>query len=263
MRENGLLPAASLGTTLTAGLQLGGAPPLSFTVRVAPGCGFEVVDVEPAMVARGSETEGMAGSGSGRAATAGGLADEGVAGDTQRSAARASETDGAAGGAASGAASGNTGGAASSAARGTASGSGNAGGKAGGAASGSGNTRGTASSAASGGGKTGGVAGGAESNAALLLSVRTPVAVVPVRGTRVRLQAAVALRAAEIGSGAQLLVSFSPARGAAPSAPLLRAGLAELEAAALAGRRPPGLLELDVDLGRSPEHGTLLVQVRV
>lgn len=64
-----------------------------------------------------------------------------------------------------------------------------------------------------------------------------------------------------LGDDCDLVVGFCPDAGAMPLQPLLRQRVSELQAAAESRRRPPGLLDLALDIGAQPCHGVLHVQV--
>uniref|UniRef100_A0A7R9V8G4 Uncharacterized protein n=1 Tax=Chlamydomonas euryale TaxID=1486919 RepID=A0A7R9V8G4_9CHLO len=94
-----------------------------------------------------------------------------------------------------------------------------------------------------------------------LLEVRTPLLVVPSRGRRVSVEVTLPQAHMYAKEGCELTVSLCPADVAAPPVPLLRASVAQLHADALAAGLPRGTMVLDLDLGRCPSHGGLLLQL--
>ncbi|KAG1666757.1 hypothetical protein FOA52_004592 [Chlamydomonas sp. UWO 241] len=99
----------------------------------------------------------------------------------------------------------------------------------------------------------------------LLLSATWPLLALPRGGSsRVHLQFGLGLLAHALGYDPELVVSWVPSdlngNATAPT-PLVRASVAMLQAAARARGNPPGLVDIDVDLGPRPSHGVFIVQL--
>ncbi|KAG1671456.1 hypothetical protein FOA52_003114 [Chlamydomonas sp. UWO 241] len=80
-------------------------------------------------------------------------------------------------------------------------------------------------------------------------------------GGRVHLQFGIALLAAALGREPELVVSWVPSGNSAAPAPLFRAHVAALQLAARAHGSPPGLIDIDLDLGRRPSPGMFIAQL--
>ncbi|KAG1654904.1 hypothetical protein FOA52_003146 [Chlamydomonas sp. UWO 241] len=95
-----------------------------------------------------------------------------------------------------------------------------------------------------------------------LLSATCPLLALPAGGSgHVHLQFATALLARALGDDPELVVSWAPSGASAPYTPLARVGVAALQAAARARGNPPGLIDIDVDLGPRPSHGLFIAQL--
>ncbi|KAG1671155.1 hypothetical protein FOA52_005409 [Chlamydomonas sp. UWO 241] len=95
-----------------------------------------------------------------------------------------------------------------------------------------------------------------------LLSVTCALLAVPAGGSSsVHLQFATALLALALGNDPELVVTWVPSGASAPRTPLVRASVAALQAAARARGNPPGLIDIDVDLGPRPSHGMFIAQL--
>ncbi|KAG1666693.1 hypothetical protein FOA52_013605 [Chlamydomonas sp. UWO 241] len=95
-----------------------------------------------------------------------------------------------------------------------------------------------------------------------LLSVTWPLLALPCGGSGcVHLQFGTALLARSLGHDPELVVSWVPSGASAAPTPLVRERVAALQAAARARGNPPGLIDIDVDLGPRPSHGVFIAQL--
>ncbi|KAG1675422.1 hypothetical protein FOA52_012341 [Chlamydomonas sp. UWO 241] len=96
-----------------------------------------------------------------------------------------------------------------------------------------------------------------------LLSATWQLLALPAVGSgRVHLQFGIALLARQLGHDPELVLSWVPSVGApAPPTPLMRERVATLQAAARVRGNPPGLIDIDVNLGPRPSHGMFIAQV--
>ncbi|KAG1678182.1 hypothetical protein FOA52_016119 [Chlamydomonas sp. UWO 241] len=95
-----------------------------------------------------------------------------------------------------------------------------------------------------------------------LLSATCPLLAVPAGGSGcVHLQFATALLARALGNNPELVVTWVPSSASAPHTSLVRERVAALQAAARARGNPPGLIDIDVDLGPRPSHGMFIAQL--
>ncbi|KAG1653176.1 hypothetical protein FOA52_008530 [Chlamydomonas sp. UWO 241] len=97
-----------------------------------------------------------------------------------------------------------------------------------------------------------------------LLSATWPLLALPYgESSLVHLQLRTARLARELGNDPELVVSWAPSGSArpAPPTPLFRARVATLQSAARSRGNPPGLIDIDVDLGPSPSHGVLIASL--
>ncbi|KAG1678185.1 hypothetical protein FOA52_016122 [Chlamydomonas sp. UWO 241] len=95
-----------------------------------------------------------------------------------------------------------------------------------------------------------------------LLSATWPLLALPASGSgRVHLQFGTALLAHALGHEPELVVSWVPSGASAAPTPLVRERVAALQAAARSRGNPPGLIDIDVDLGPRPSHGMFIAQL--
>ncbi|KAG1680190.1 hypothetical protein FOA52_000303 [Chlamydomonas sp. UWO 241] len=95
-----------------------------------------------------------------------------------------------------------------------------------------------------------------------LLSATCPLLALPPGGSgRVHLQFATTLLARALGHDSELVVSWALSGASAAHMPLVRENVAALQAAARARGNPPGLIDIDIDLGPRPSHGMFIAQV--
>ncbi|KAG1658748.1 hypothetical protein FOA52_000861 [Chlamydomonas sp. UWO 241] len=95
-----------------------------------------------------------------------------------------------------------------------------------------------------------------------LLSATWPLLALPTSGSgRVHLQFGTALLARSLGHDPELVVSWVPSGAPASPSSLVRARVTALQAAARARGNPPGLIDIDVDLGPRPSHGVFIAQL--
>ncbi|KAG1661996.1 hypothetical protein FOA52_012167 [Chlamydomonas sp. UWO 241] len=95
-----------------------------------------------------------------------------------------------------------------------------------------------------------------------LLSATWPLLVLPSGGSDLmHLQFGTALLARQLGDNPELVVSWAPLGSPSAPAPLVRTQVATLQAAARARGNPPGLINIDADLGPRPSHGVLIAQL--
>jgi hypothetical protein len=95
-----------------------------------------------------------------------------------------------------------------------------------------------------------------------LLSAMSPLLAVPRGGGGlVHLQFGTRELASALGNDPELVVSWVPSGAHAVPTPLVRARVAALQAAARARGNPPGLIDVDVELGPRPRHGLFIAQL--
>ncbi|KAG1655342.1 hypothetical protein FOA52_008857 [Chlamydomonas sp. UWO 241] len=95
-----------------------------------------------------------------------------------------------------------------------------------------------------------------------LLSATWPLLVLPHEGGGlVHMQFGLAVLARDLGNDPELVLSWAPSGAAAAQTPLFQARVATLQSAARSRGNPPGLINIDVDLGPRPSHGVLIAQL--